>query len=468
MSRLRSRYISRRAASGTILIVTLWIILVLTGLTLLLADSMRVEALTSANEASALKADAVEQGAIQYVLSHVNNLQGQVPADTDAPGEAVRIGEGAFWLLRPNFDDSQNYSFGITDEASKINLNANYASATNPTPGTSNLTNVLKTLCPSSMTDEFAASIIDWRTSETRTTPGGAKSDYYLLLPDPYYCKGQPFETVEELFLVKGADKGIIFGEDTNRNGVLDPGEDTNNDGVLDYGIYPFVTVYSSEPNTGANGRNRTNVTGANRTALQNVLTRSISQARSAAIMQAVGQAPIRNVLDLYVRGKMPPAEIAAVDSQLTEANGSRLTGRVNLVTAPIPVLQAIGLDQSTASALISARSANGVDLTNRAWIVTALADKAANIGSLITTRSYRFSADIVSLAGDGRAFRRCRIVVDAITSPPKILYRQDLTQLGWPLSADILARLKSGGSMDDIVPTGTLNMPTLGKGLTK
>ena len=75
-------------------------------------------------------------------------------------------------------------------------------------------------------------------------------------------------------------------------------------------------------------------------------------------------------------------------------------------------------------------------------------------IGSYITTRSYQFSADIVSVCGNGRAFRRCRIVVDALDSPPRIIYRQDLTPLGWPLSPELLAELRSGVSLDEMFDT--------------
>jgi len=53
-----------------------------------------------------------------------------------------------------------------------------------------------------------------------------------------------------------------------------------------------------------------------------------------------------------------------------------------------------------------------------------------------------------------GRAFKRCRVVVDARTSPPKIVYRQSLTHLGWPLSPDILATLRSGTPLERLPQT--------------
>ena len=36
--------------------------------------------------------------------------------------QQLRVGDGYFWLLRPSANESM-YEFGISDEASKINLN---------------------------------------------------------------------------------------------------------------------------------------------------------------------------------------------------------------------------------------------------------------------------------------------------------------------------------------------------------
>ena len=96
--------------------------------------------------------------------------------------------------------------------------------------------------------------------------------------------------------------------------------------------------------------------------------------------------------------------------------------------------------------ALLTKRAATGTDLSSIAWVAQALtAEKAAAIRTLITVRSYQFSADIVSASGNGRAFKRFRAVLDARTSPPKVVCWQELTGLGWPLAPEILAALRSG-----------------------
>ena len=54
-------------ARGSVLIVTMWIVLVLAGLVLVFSRSMRVEAIASANYVSAVQADTIARGALQYV-----------------------------------------------------------------------------------------------------------------------------------------------------------------------------------------------------------------------------------------------------------------------------------------------------------------------------------------------------------------------------------------------------------------
>src|SRR5262249_54911131 len=133
-------------------------------------------------------------------------------------------------------------SFGLVDEASKVNLNT--ASS-----------NVLYWL--PRMTADLNQSILDWR--DTNAT--GPTVTYYAMQQPPYMCKSDPFETVDELRLLYGADMDILLGEDANLNGVLDPNE--NNEGQnhqLDAGLLEYVTVYSREPNTNSSGSAKINV----------------------------------------------------------------------------------------------------------------------------------------------------------------------------------------------------------------
>ena len=442
--------------TGTILIVTLWVILVLAALTLVLARSMRVEATCSANELSGAQAQAVEQAAEQYVLAHVAGLKGAMPSATDMACEQIIVGPGAFWIVQPLTDDDRTYAFGLTDESSKLNLNVA------PSPALLKLP---------AMTEELAACIVDWRDADSTVTAGGAESEYYLLLADPYQCKNADLETVDELFLVKGATRQVVYGEDLNRNGVLDANENDgdasdppdNRDGKLDRGIAPYVTVYSVEPNTSSDGQPRININDpAQRPQFTDLLRKNLPASKADPLIASLrrSQPPFMSTLDFHVRAKLTQAEFAKLADRLTTSPAPTLRGLINVNTAPKEVLLTLpGLEESDAATLISKRADSSADLTNLAWVAGALTpQKAAPIGSLITTRASRYSADIVAVSADGRAFKRCRIVVDAGSSQgsPKVIYRQDLTHLGWPLAAETLAQLRGGMTLDQLATRRT------------
>jgi len=481
----RGRHVAAgRRARGTVLIVTMWILLVLAGLVLVLGRTARVEGDRSANGLAEAQAAAVEEGAIQYVLSCVDGLQGQMPPDADTPCEAVQVGDGAFWILRPTGEDDRTYSYGITDEAGKVNLNTASLDMLSKLPG---------------MTPEFAASIVDWRDADSNVTPGGAESEYYLLLPDPYECKNSPLETVEELFLIRGASKDILYGGDTSRNGILDPGEETSfitsstSSGTgtrLNRGIFNDVTVYSAPPSATANNAasstaltqpQRVNVNTAQRSALTTLLQDSVASARLPVVIDRVRrERPFRNVFDFYYRSGLTFDEFQPIASRVTTTSAAPPKGLINVNTAPREVLLCLPkLDDSDASALLAHRPATstssisgrgstftttttggtpstaGMSGTDISWVIQALSrEKAIAIGGYVTGQSYQFSADIVSVAPDGRAFKRCRVVIDAGSSPPKVIYRQNLTHLGWPLSPDIVTRLRSGMGLESEIQT--------------
>ena len=96
---------------------------------------------------------------------------------------------------------------------------------------------------------------------------------------------------------------------------------------------------------------------------------------------------------------------------------------------------------QTLVSSQTTASSTPGVS-----WVFAALPPaKAVSILPYITVRSYQYSADIVAVSGDGRAFKRVRIVLDTTTLPPKIVYRRDLTSYGWPLPQQIQDSMRAG-----------------------
>src|SRR5205823_764619 len=109
----------------------------------------------------------------------VESDSGDAVAITQTPAEAVGVGDGYFWILRPDPDQSQTYAFGIADESAKLNLNTATSSRMQLLPG---------------MTADVADAILDWVDADSNPSASGAESSYYSSLPEPYSCKNAPMK----------------------------------------------------------------------------------------------------------------------------------------------------------------------------------------------------------------------------------------------------------------------------------
>jgi type II secretory pathway component PulK len=314
------------------------------------------------------------------------------------------------------------------------------------------------------MTAELAASIIDWRDTDSDVTTGGAESEYYLLQPEPYQCKNAPLETVDEVLLIKGASEDLLYGEDTNLNGFLDECENDgdeseppdNRNGRLDPGFYNYVTVYSQESNVDADGNARVNVNdAASRSTLQTALQEAVGEDRALEILNRLSTSPnYSSILDFYYQSGMTFKEFSPLADRLTTSAEQTLPGLVNVNTAPKEVLMCLpGLEESDADAMVSYRSSNSDLLTSIAWVTEVLDQtKAVGIGSYITVHSYQYSADIVCLSSNGRAYKRYKAVVDMQGTSPRVVYWRSLTHFGWPLNPEIVATLRKGQPLTDTI----------------
>ena len=166
------RHIGRRR--GAILLIALVVTFALAGMVLVLCQEMRIETVTAGNRAATAQAESIERGAEQYVLG-VLATEGESVADlSDDQFSAIQVGDGYFWVLRPQYDDPQMPLFGLMPESGKLNINsASYN----------------QLLLLPNMTEDVADAIIDWRDSDDTPRANGAENDYYPFLPQPYSTK---------------------------------------------------------------------------------------------------------------------------------------------------------------------------------------------------------------------------------------------------------------------------------------
>ena len=397
---------SVRAGHGIIFVIALAITAILTALLLVYAQSMRTEQAVSANLYATARASAVEQGAEQWVLAQCETFTTPVGGSTSVgttnigfgntdvtaiPAAGLAVGDpahggGYFWCLNPDPDNDQAYRFGIQDENAKLSLNQAGADE--------------MALLPA-ITQQAADSIVDWRDADENPTNGdGAESTAYGSLPggESYPAKNSNFDTVDELLLVQGCTPALLYGMDLNRDGVVDAAE----------------------------------------------LQQAGSLSLPASTTGAVDRRGIFNYVTCYTTRSIP--------GQVTppgRPGDPFIQGLVNLNTAPAAVLACLpGMTLTDAQTLIAARVQNNTagPSTDTTWASNALGRaKFGAISRYVTVRSYQYSADIVAVSGDGRAFKRVRIVVDVRTQPGKIVYHKDMTDLGWPLPPDVRTSLRAG-----------------------
>lgn len=140
----------------------------------------------------------------------------------------------------------------------------------------------------------------------------------------------------------------------------------------------------------------------------------------------------------------MTSDEFAKIASDITVGTASYTYGRVNVNTASATVLGCLpGMDPGSAQQLVNYRQQNPSKLTSIAWVVDALGRNSAAIQGLaqanyITTHTYQFMADIAALGPYGRGYRRTRFVFDVSAGSVQIVYRQDLSRLGWALGKNV------------------------------
>jgi DNA uptake protein ComE-like DNA-binding protein len=438
-----------------VLVIVLWIAFGLVSLALYFANSMNFELRASDNRVCALGADQAIDGAARYLnyllaTNAANGSNGVFLILSDTQCTAAPVGEARFWFIGRDTNTPVGPGkmfFGLVDEASKLNLNT----------ATSNQLYWLPR-----MTVDLTQAILDW----VNTNGTGVTVSYYAMQQPSYQCKCAPFETVDELRLLYGADMDTLVGEDANRNGILDPSEnDDNQNGMLDPGVLEYVTVYSREPNT-----NRINLTDTNQvsTLLPPLLQTNFGAARATVILGNLGlgggppkpsgpngppspppKVTFPSPLKFYVDSKMTETEFALIATNLTTANGSYFYGRVNVNTASAAVLTCLlGDDPAAAQQLVSYRQSNPNNLTSIAWVIDVLGQsypddlQVLEARDYITTLSYQCTADIAAVGPYGRGYRRVKYVFDTSSGTPQIIYRHDLTHLGWALGKEARQKL--------------------------
>ncbi len=345
---------------GVVLLGVLIVVVILALIAYHYSDRMVTAYQASSNAHRTAQARHFADSGVHYAAmmlstpDNIANVLGGNPYDNDERFKGVVVADfeglgqaGRFTLAAPIDPDQTNsggaYRAGVTDETGKININA----FMKRDPTGEQLYALLVKL--PTMSEELAANIVDWVDSDTTAREMGAEDDFYGGQSPPYRCKNGPLDSLDELLLVKGMTRELLYGADLNRNGIPDADEG----GSTDRGLAAYLTVTSREANRDATGLPYTNINGDDLTAISEKLVPVIGEdlMKYIVLYRQYGptsssgtQLSIGSSISLLFRttpattSTSAPGNLAEYTPKLTKRPVQKLTSFFDLVASQVSV----------------------------------------------------------------------------------------------------------------------------------
>jgi type II secretory pathway component PulK len=356
--------------------------------------------------------------------------------------------------------DGEEYTmrYGITPEAGKLNINA---------ASEDELRRLLEGILPDlniENTGELVDALLDWLDEDDEPRPNGAEREFYEFLEPGYYPKNGPLDTIEELLLIKGFSAAILYGEDVNRNGILDENEDDgdesfpyydNADGVLNLGLAPYITVWSREAQAGGNGDGDGEGGGRDGDGSggddaagdgddgggDEGVYEDYDDAKEDDFRQSIDDADGPDF-------DFDPNDLALGEEgdgqQGAQEQQTGYVAKIDVNSAPLQVLMVLdGMTEEAARNIVEQRGQQETEARKSLdWLVNAGAVDPAVFDAIkdkLTTQAYQFRIEILGYADHLRTFRRYEWIVEVRGTVVQTLYHRDLSRLGlaWPVNEE-------------------------------
>ena len=355
----RFTYPFRKEQAGLSLVSTLWILTILSILAAQLLYSIHIEQRTQRNFLDRAKYHYAAKAGFEWTLAVMQT--DQTPFDS--------LGEGWAEPLQGQIDDGVqvgnylNYNVTVTDEASKVNINAADAGLI------SNLLAQVGASPDDAQTEELANLIVD----------------------------GQPYRTVRDLARVEGMTSELLYGTQQTAaftQGVTTPQSTpvstsggTSTTGIESLqatateaqpGLVDLATIYSLDASTDPNGEALVNVNTADAEQLTQIETQSgqgggqsvFSQAEAESLIQQREFDSFSALIDVQsvsddlfknIRDQITTEDSGGNQNDEQE-NGSNDDGQININTADVETLESLdGIDQGIAQRIVDHRDSQGI-----------------------------------------------------------------------------------------------------------
>ncbi len=225
-------------AGGVALVLVIWVLVVLVAIVGEFSYSMRTEINITRNfkeeqEAYQLALSGVEQAKLE--LLSVKEEEVVYLEDENVLKFGDEEDEGELLFQRKVTLGKGEFTYDLIDEDRKLDIN------------TAERDQLVLLFHDSGVdmtdVDEIVDSILDWRDANDLHMLNGAEEEYYQSLDRPYSCKDGDFDSIDELLLVKGISRDILYGSKKDSD---DEGTDSDDEETYE-GVEKYLTVYGTE-----------------------------------------------------------------------------------------------------------------------------------------------------------------------------------------------------------------------------
>ena len=446
--RLKPELHTRR--SGFVLIAVLVVIMLASMVAISLMFRLRAEDIASAAGAGGEQAAAAAMSGVQEAIRIAAAADPTSVEWRDNPEsfkERLFYDDGAdkwyFTIYSAGDGETETLRYGLTDEASKLDLNEASEAMLARLPG---------------MKAPQAQALWDFLDVDSTPRPEGAEQEYYDTLATPYAIRNGPLASLDELLLVRGFTRALLYGEDANANFTLDPNEDDgpaqfppdNGDGRLDGGLRALVTTGSYDRDVDNDGVARGNISDPQARLFTNDLpdivlsyigvlrNNKVQLMHVAELLEAKGKFKDSKGKEVEMVSGVGKEELPKILDRFTTVTDDKLSGLVNINTASAAVLQTLpGIAEGAGEAVVAARRGLTPEkLKTPAWIFQediVPADAFKALAPFITTRSWQFSFHVIGYGLPSGRYRVLEVTIDVAGEKPRVTYMRDVTRRGLP-----------------------------------
>ncbi|HYE30912.1 MAG TPA: helix-hairpin-helix domain-containing protein [Methylomirabilota bacterium] len=347
----------------------------------------------------------------------------------------------------PDIDSLEPVRHGLTDCASKLNLNKASREMLAKVPG-------------------FSQALLDAYLGPKSAAEGEVVPLTSIRSVFDTTERARPARLVAltELFQFRGFTPAVLFGEDANFNFALDANEDDaqtrtpldNQDGKLDLGLRRYLTVASYEDNRLpiSEGVRRVNINDAKDAlpavelpaSLTNFIialrTNSMQISHPVSLLDAKISVKDEKGNAVEVSSGIGKDDLDTVLKHFTCEADEQTPGLINVNTASAAVLATLpGLDDALAERIVSTRSAVSPERRETiAWVLTEGAlemEKFKVVAPYLTSRSLQFEFSVVGFAKPSGRFKSFEVIVDLAGGDGRVAHLRDLTRYGLPFGLE-------------------------------